>query len=125
MLTRAKRLFVLAAAVVVLSAFVGVASAAAHPASAAAGPSASVEKAAPAARAPIAPGCVTRFYHDHIAYKEVHICNGCPGVVNVKMIVAYGPDSACTRIARGASWTFRWVYGWPYALSRFDRLESC
>lgn len=123
MYTHRKRLVVLAAALVVLSAFVGVASAAAGSPGGSAGTTASVEQAA--ARAPIAPNCVTRFYHDHIGYKEVHLYNGCSGTRYVKVIVAYGPDSACIRLIRGASDTFRWFHGWPYGLSRFDRLESC
>jgi hypothetical protein len=123
LLTRCKRLAVLTAAVVVLSAFVSAGAAGAAPAVAASGERAAVEQAAP--RAPLAPTCVTRFYHDHIAYKEVHLYNGCSGTRYVKVIVAYGPDSACIRLIRGASDTFRWFHGWPYALSRFDRLESC
>ena len=123
MRTRARRLLVLVTAVVVLSTFVGVASAAAGPSGGAA-TSVSAEQAA-APRAPIAPRCVERFSHTHIGYKDVHVFNGCPGTVYVKVIVAYGPDSACTTVFRSDSWTFRWYHGWPYALSRFDRLESC
>lgn len=73
----------------------------------------------------IAPSCVMRWYHNHGGHKHVHLYNGCSGTRYVKVIVAYGPDSGCKGLSRGASGTHSWSYGWPFSASRFDRLETC
>jgi hypothetical protein len=125
LLTRLKRLFVLTVVLVTLSAVAGISAASAHQADSApavAGQSARAEQDR-SARAPIAPTCVERFYHNHVVYKEVHMANWCAGTTRyVKVIVAFGPDSGCIRLVRGASATHRWP---PLLGSRFDRLEVC
>ena len=47
------------------------------------------------------------------------------GRIARKVIIAYGPDSGCIYLPRGATATHSWSYGWPYASSRLDRVELC
>lgn len=125
--TRWRRLLVLAVALATLSAFAtvpAVGAAQADRPSKVATETAAAKAAAP--RYTLAPACVERFSHTHLFNKHVHMQNLCgSGTQYVKVIIAYGPDSGCIRLVRGASATHSWNYGWPYALSRFDRLELC
>ena len=125
LLTRLKRLLVLTVAVVTLSVFVGVSATAASPADGSTGRSQTVQQRAPARAAIIAPFCVDRWSHTHLFNKDVHLWNRCGYTLWVKVIVAYGPDSDCKRLEPEATATHSWSYGWPYAWSRFDRLDLC
>ena len=71
----------------------------------------------------VAPSCVVRYYHNHIAWKEVHLRNDCPSTKYLKAIVAYGPDSGCIGLSRREPYTYRWYVEWEP--SRMDRLELC
>ena len=77
------------------------------------------------ARYTVAPSCIYRFSHTHLLNKHVHLENRCQGNYYVKVIIAYGPDSGCIWLPRGATATHSWSYGWPYAASRLDRVELC
>jgi hypothetical protein len=41
------------------------------------------------------------------------------------VVIAYGPDSGCIYLPRGATATHSWSTGWPYISSRLDRVELC
>lgn len=117
MLTHIKRLGALTLVAMTLSALVLVSSASAQGDE---GPSSGV------GITEIAPQCIQRVFHEHDWSKEVHLTNYCPYGYNVKVIVAYGPDSGCMFVSQYGGWaTWWWSVGWPYAASRFDRLELC
>ena len=62
------------------------------------------------------PSCVTIGSQSS---RSVTVRNNCRNQQRVKVIIAFGPDSACRAInSRGLS-RFRWLLG------RFDRLERC
>ena len=128
MLTRIKRLCVLTIAVLALSAFAGLPAAGARQVDAASGAAVQVASAqsSPAqARYTVAPSCIYRFSHTHVFSKHVHLQNNCSANTYVKVVIAYGPDSGCIYLPRGATATHSWSYGWPYAASRLDRVELC
>ena len=128
MLTRMKRLGVLTIVVLALSAFAGLPAAGARQVDAASGatvhaPSVASSPAQP--RYTVAPSCIYRFSHTHLFNKHVHLQNNCSANTYVKVVIAYGPDSGCIYLPRGATATHSWSYGWPYAASRLDRVELC
>lgn len=129
MRTRIKRLCVLTIAVLALSAFAGLPAAGARQVNAASGATVhapSVASSPAQARYTVAPPCIYRFSHTHLFNKHVHLENrGCNSNYYVKVIIAYGPDSGCIWLPRGATATHSWSYGWPYAASRLDRVELC
>jgi hypothetical protein len=122
MLTRIKRLCVLTVAVLALLAFAGLPAAGARQVDAA---SRATVNAPSVADYLVAPPCIYRFSHTHLFNKHVHLQNNCSGTYYVKVIIAYGPDSGCIYLPRGATATHSWSYGWPYASSRLDRVELC
>lgn len=75
--------------------------------------------------ADVAHPCIRRTYHDHGTHKDVHLRNDCGARRYVKVIVAYGPDSGCIAMDSLSNWRFWWAVGWPYAASRLDRVEWC
>ena len=126
--TRIKRLCVLTIAVLALSLLAGLPAASALQVDAAAGATvqtASVASSPAVADYTVAPSCIYRFSHTHLFNKHVHLQNNCSGTYYVKVIIAYGPDSGCKYLPRGATATHSWSYGWPYAASRLDRVELC
>ena len=128
MLTRIKRLCVLTIAVLALSAFAGLPAAGARQVDAASGATVhapSVASSPAQARYTVAPSCIYRFSHTHLFNKHVHLQNNCSANTYVKVVIAYGPDSGCIYLPRGATATHSWSYGWPYASSRLDRVELC
>lgn len=128
MFTRMKRLGVLTIAVLALSLLAGLPAASARQVDAVSGAtvhSASVASSQAQARYTVAPPCIYRFSHTHLFNKHVHLQNNCSGTYYVKVIIAYGPDSGCIYLPRGATATHSWSYGWPYASSRLDRVELC
>jgi hypothetical protein len=128
MLTRIKRLCVLAIAVLALSLLAGLPAASArqvHAASGATVHTASVASSPAQARYTVAPSCIERFSHTHTFSKHVHLKSWCSGTYYVKVIIAYGPDSGCIYMPPGQTATHSWSYGWPYAASRLDRVERC
>jgi hypothetical protein len=126
--TRIKRLCVLTIAVLALSLLAGLPAASALQVDAASGATvqtASVASSPAVADYTVAPSCIYRFSHTHLFNKHVHLQNNCSGTYYVKVIIAYGPDSGCKYLPRGATATHSWSYGWPYAASRLDRVELC
>jgi hypothetical protein len=128
MLTRIKRLCVLTIAVLALWALAGLPAAGARQVDAASGATvhaSSVASSPALARYTVAPSCIYRFSHTHLFNKHVHLQNNCSANTYVKVVIAYGPDSGCIYLPRGATATHSWSYGWPYAASRLDRVELC
>jgi hypothetical protein len=128
MLTRIKRLCVLTIAVLALSLFAGLPAASARQVDAASGATVqtpSVASSPARAAYTVAPSCIYRFSHTHLFNKHVHLQNNCSANTYVKVVIAYGPDSGCIYLPRGATATHSWSYGWPYAASRLDRVELC
>ena len=128
MLTPMKRLGVLSVAVLALSMIAGMSVASARQVDAASGATVQVASApsSPAqARYTVAPSCIYRFSHTHVFSKHVHLQNNCSGTYYVKVVIAYGPDSGCIYLPRGATATHSWSTGWPYISSRLDRVELC
>jgi hypothetical protein len=125
MLTRIKRLCVLTIAVLALSAFAGLPAAGARQVDAASRATVYAPSSPAQARYTVAPSCIYRFSHTHLFNKHVHLQNNCSGTYYVKVIIAYGPDSGCIYLPRGATATHSWSYGWPYVSSRLDRVELC
>ena len=128
MLTHMKRLCVLTVAVLALSLFAGVSAANARQVDAASS-GATVHAASRASSASllytVAPSCIYRWQHTHLFSKHVHLASYCQGTYYVKVIIAYGPDSGCIYMPPGSTATWSWSYGWPYYLSRLDRVELC
>lgn len=117
MLTNIRRLGVLTVAVFMLSTLVSVTSANAQ----------EVENPADdVGVAQVAPPCIERYWHDHGDRREAHATNYCPIGYYIKFIIAYGPDSGCYFVSQfGGSAYWWWQIGWPYDLSRLDRVELC
>jgi hypothetical protein len=122
---RMKRLCVLTIAVLALSLFAGLPAASARQADAASGATVRTASSPTLANYIPAPSCIYRFTHTHLTSKHVHLENQCGHTYSVKVVIAFGPDSACIWLPDRATATHSWSYGWPYALSRFDRLELC
>ena len=123
--TRIKRLCVLTIAVLALSLLAGLPAASALQVDAASGATVQTASGPAVADYTVAPSCIYRFSHTHLFNKHVHLQNNCSGTYYVKVIIAYGPDSGCKYLPRGATATHSWSYGWPYAASRLDRVELC
>lgn len=71
-----------------------------------------------AAQAP-APICVSIAVHRHLTVNHVHLTNDCSRIVRVKVIIAFGPDSACQVLVPTERFTHRhWI-------GRFDGLVNC
>jgi hypothetical protein len=75
-------------------------------------------KAALAAKAP-APICVVPTVHRHWNINHVHLRNDCSYTVRVKVLIAFGSDSACEVLV--PTETFRH----SHLTGRFDGLVNC
>jgi hypothetical protein len=82
-------------------------------------PAAEVEAESSAGRVADAPPCIYRFFEEHWYAFHVHGRNDCSGRRYVKVIVAFGPDSACMGVDRGQSFTH------SFQIGRFDRVDYC
>lgn len=87
---------------------------------------ASAKLAAPdlAAKAPLAPRapapiCVLPTPHRHWNINHVHLRNDCSYTVRVKVLIAFGSDSACEVLVPTETFTHRHLSG------RFDGLVNC
>jgi hypothetical protein len=84
-------------------------------------------KAAPAklaVKAPLgpkapAPICVSVAVHRHWNINHVHLRNDCGYTVRVKVLIAFGPDSACEVLVPTERFTHSHLVG------RFDGLVNC
>ena len=80
------------------------------------------------ARAATAPTCVQVQNTSSGTTYRVKVTNTCGSTQRVKVIWAYGPDSACTTLNSGYQFTHTTCSGWACSVPprpRFDRLESC
>jgi hypothetical protein len=66
------------------------------------------------------PRCVTATEDTGLLTDTVHVWNGCAFNVRVKVLVAFGPDSACTNVMSSTGFT----HSYP-SIGRFDGLEAC
>ena len=71
-----------------------------------------------AARSP-APTCVSISVHRHWNINHVHLRNDCGYTVRVKVLIAFGPDSACEVLVPTERFTHSHLVG------RFDGLVNC
>lgn len=82
--------------------------------------SASAEESVAAAATAPAPGCLSvRDYGSHVSVNN--ITPGCGRDVRVKVIWAWGSDSACTVVESNVSR----VFDKPNSAARFDGVQSC
>jgi hypothetical protein len=68
-----------------------------------------------------APSCVSaRVERPAVGLNKVYGFNNCSGVQRIKVIIAFGPDSACKVLSRGDYYQHRFT-----KVSRFDGLVRC
>lgn len=69
--------------------------------------------------ATLPPSCVTADTDEDAWWLYVIVLNGCDQSYRIKIVIAFGPDSACKQMAPHSTWR------WRYAVGRFDGLVRC